>query len=112
MTIDKKLKDIIKTHPEAKLPYIAIRGAVKPLGNPIISNNNPNVSGVIQSLKIKEHVIQRSSTGFWSDSERTIQEVHNVIPFGLDSKSTTVEVIDPLVAEYLGINIFIELSIT
>lgn len=60
------------------------------------------MQGVIQSLKIKEHVVQRSSAGFWSDSERTIQEVHNVIPFGLGGKGTVVEVVDPLVAEYLG----------
>ncbi|ENN73297.1 hypothetical protein D910_08984 [Dendroctonus ponderosae] len=103
VTLDKKLKRVL-ANADAKLPYIAIRGAVKPIGVPIISSNNPNVSGVIQSLKIKEHVVQRSTSGFWSDSERTIQEVHNVIPFGLESKGVVVEVVDPLVAEYLDMD--------
>ncbi|XP_066252969.1 mitochondrial E3 ubiquitin protein ligase 1-like [Euwallacea similis] len=105
ITVDKKLKQSIKTQPDAKLPYIAIRGAVKSIGVPIISGNNPKVSGVIQCLKIKEHVVQRSSSGFWSDSERTIQEVHNVIPFGLESKGIVVEVVDPLIAEYLDMEV-------
>lgn len=105
LTVDKKLKEVLKSQPDAKLPYIAIRGAVKSLGVPITSSNNSKVSGVIQSLKIKEHVVQRSSSGFWSDSERTIHEVHNVIPFGLESKGVVVEVIDPLVAECLDMEV-------
>ena len=102
MNINKKLKEIVRTHPGGRLPYVTLRAAVKPLGNPIISNNNPNVTGVIQSLRIREHVVQRSSTGFWADSHRTIQKVYNVMPFALEAKGYLVEVSDPLVADYLG----------
>ncbi|XP_060529408.1 mitochondrial E3 ubiquitin protein ligase 1 [Cylas formicarius] len=105
LTIDKKLEQILKTLPEEKLPYCSLRASVKPLGNPIISNNNPHVHGVIQSLKIKEHVVQRSSAGFWADSERTIQHVHNVMPFGLENKGVLVEITDPLAAEYLDMEV-------
>lgn len=81
---------------------MSIRGTIQPLGNPIISINNPNVEGVVQLLKIKEHVIQRSSTGFWADSERIIQEVHNVSPFAIATKRVQIEVCDPLAADVLG----------
>lgn len=90
------------THPDGKLSYVSIRGTVKPVGNPIVSINNPKVSGVIQTLSIKEHTVQRTTTGFWSDQERIIQEVHNVMPFVLDSKGYEVEILDPLSAEMLG----------
>lgn len=102
MEINKQLSEIVESHPEGKLSYVSIRGTVKPLGNPIISINNPNVQGVVQLLRIKEHVIQRSSTGFWADSEKIIQEVHNVAPFALETKGVQVEVCDPLAADVLG----------
>ncbi|KAL1494895.1 hypothetical protein ABEB36_010409 [Hypothenemus hampei] len=105
VALDKKIKNELMAQPEAKFPYIAIRGTVMSMGIPITSNNNPKVAGVIQSLKIKEHVVQRSSSGFWSDSERTIQEVHNVIPFCLTTQGIRVEVTEPLVAEYLDMEV-------
>lgn len=85
------------------MSYVSIRGNVKPIGNPIISTNNSKITGVIQSLSIKEHVIQRSTAGFWSDQERTIQEVQNIMPFVLKTNSYEVEVLDPLTAEVLGL---------
>lgn len=96
------MKEIVETHPEKKLSYVSIRGSVKPLGKPIVSNNNPNVTGVVQLLRIKEHVLQRTTTGFWSDSERIVQEVHNVMPFSISSKGVHIEVADPLAADVLG----------
>lgn len=105
LNINNDLKEIVVTHPDQKLSYVAIRGTVKPLGNPIVSNNKPNVEGVIQLLRIKEHVIQRSTTGFWNDSERIIQEVHNIMPFALDHRGIEVEVIDPLAAEILDMDV-------
>lgn len=102
LEINKDLKEIVRTHPESKLSYVSIRGTVNPLGNPIVSNNNPNASGVVQLIRIKEHVVQRSTTGFWADSERTIQEVHNFMPFTLKNNSMQVEIVDPLSAEVLG----------
>ncbi|XP_050313620.1 LOW QUALITY PROTEIN: mitochondrial E3 ubiquitin protein ligase 1-like [Anthonomus grandis grandis] len=105
LPIDKNLKDYVKSQPESKVPYITLRGTVKPIGNILISNNNPLITGVIQNLRIREHVVQRTSTGFWSDSERTIQEVHNVVPFGLESKGVIVEMAEPLTAEYLEMEV-------
>lgn len=104
LDIDKDLKEIVNTHPDQKLTYVSIRGTVKPIGNPIVSINNPQVSGVVQSLSIKEHTIQRTTAGFWSDQERVIQEVHNVMPFVLESKGFEVEITDPLAADVLGKN--------
>lgn len=51
--------------PDSKIDYIAIRGIVKPLGEPLTSINNRKITGVIQKLKIKEHVVTRSTAGFW-----------------------------------------------
>ncbi|KAG5880539.1 hypothetical protein JTB14_026772 [Gonioctena quinquepunctata] len=105
LEINKDLKDIVKTHPEGKLSYVSIRGTVQSIGNPIISNSNPNVKGVVQLLRIKEHVIQRSTTGFWADSERVIQEVHNVMPFVLETKGIRIEICDPLAADVLDMDV-------
>lgn len=46
-------------------PYIAVRGFVKALSPAIRSIQNPHISGVIQKHSIKEHVVSRSSSGFW-----------------------------------------------
>ncbi|XP_017774313.1 PREDICTED: mitochondrial ubiquitin ligase activator of nfkb 1 [Nicrophorus vespilloides] len=105
LDIDKDLKEIVQTHPDQKLSYVSIRGMVKPMGNPIVSSNNPKVSGVVQLLRIREHVIQRSTAGFWSDHERLIQEVHNVMPFVLDSNGYTVEIVDPVAADILDMDV-------
>lgn len=102
MEINNDLDEIVRTHPEQKLSYVAIRGTVKPIGSPIVSAYNPKISGVVQQLSIKEHVVQRSTAGFWADQERTIQEVHNVMPFVIENKGIKVEVIDPLIADLLG----------
>lgn len=75
---------------------------MKPIGNPIVSTSNAKVTGVVQLLSIKEHVVQRSTAGFWSDHERTIQEVQNVMPFALQANGQSVEVVDPLAADILG----------
>ncbi|XP_072384280.1 mitochondrial E3 ubiquitin protein ligase 1 [Diabrotica undecimpunctata] len=105
LEINKDLKEIVETHPDHKLSYVAIRGTVKALGNPIVSNANPTVTGVVQVLKIKEHVIQRSTAGFWADSERVIQEVHNVMPFALETRGIQIEICDPLGAEVLDMDV-------
>lgn len=76
---------------------------MQPLGSPIRSLNNTNVNGVIQKLSIKEHVIQRSTAGFWSESERVVQEVYNAMPFLLVDNDSQVEILDPLAADMIGI---------
>lgn len=107
LDINSDLQEIVETHPDRKLSYVAIRGSVKPIGSPIVSSKNSKITGVIQLLSIKEHVVQRSTAGFWADQERTIQEVHNVMPFVIESNGIMVEVVDPLVADILGKNNFL-----
>lgn len=102
LDIDKSLHEIVSTHPTKKLSYVSIRGTVKPIGNPIISSNNAKVSGVIQLLSIKEHLIQQSTEGFWNEHERVIQEVHNIMPFIIENKGYSVEIVDALAADVLG----------
>lgn len=53
-------------------------------------------------LIIKEHVIARTSAGFWSDQTRTIHEVCNSTPFVLNNGKYNIEVVDALAAELLG----------
>lgn len=65
MKINSKLKDMLKTQPSQRLPYVAVRGTVHALGPPIRSQSSPDVTGVIQRLSLKEHTIARSSAGFW-----------------------------------------------
>lgn len=50
---------------DGKIKYIAIKGAVLPLGKSLRSINNKDVTGVIQKLTLKEHVVARTSAGFW-----------------------------------------------
>lgn len=105
LDINSDLQEIVETHPDRKLSYVAIRGSVKPIGSPIVSSKNSKITGVIQLLSIKEHVVQRSTAGFWADQERTIQEVHNVMPFVIESNGIMVEVVDPLVADILDMDV-------
>ncbi|KAL0272034.1 UNVERIFIED_CONTAM: hypothetical protein PYX00_005161 [Menopon gallinae] len=88
-------------------PYIAIRGFVKALSPAIRSIHNPHISGVIQKHSIKEHVVSRSSSGFWTESQRTINEVFNSIPFAVVTKkgSLEIEVIDPFAAKILDLEV-------
>lgn len=65
LELDSDLDNILKTHPDQKLPYVAIRGTVKALGSSITSVNNLTVTGTIQQLSMKERVTARHSTGFW-----------------------------------------------
>ncbi|KOB58058.1 Uncharacterized protein OBRU01_25553 [Operophtera brumata] len=83
LDIDASLHDEIKKYSNETVPYVVIRGLVKPLGSPI------------------EHVIARTSAGFWSDQTRTIHEVCNSTPFELTNGKYSIEVIDALAAELL-----------
>ncbi|KAF5306144.1 hypothetical protein FQR65_LT07420 [Abscondita terminalis] len=105
LEIDTKLNTIVSGEPNKVLPYVIIRGTVQPIGNPITSNNNPKVAGVLQLLTIKEHIIQRGATGYWSEHEKVIQKVQNVMPFVLESNKHNVEVIDPLAADILDLDV-------
>ncbi|XP_013140951.1 PREDICTED: mitochondrial ubiquitin ligase activator of nfkb 1-A [Papilio polytes] len=105
LDIDSTLNKEINKYSDQVIPYVVIRGLVKPLGNPIVSNYNNTVTGVIQRLTIKEHVIARTSAGFWSDQTRTIHEVYNSTPFVLSNGKYSIEVIDALAAELLDLDV-------
>jgi len=45
--------------------YIAVKGIVKPLGESLQSINKKDVTGVIQKLSVREHVVARTSAGYW-----------------------------------------------
>nr|CAD7416643.1 unnamed protein product [Timema poppensis] len=62
--INSKLEELVQSIPDKKLHYVALRGTVKAIGSPIKSLNSSNVSGVVQKLSIKEHVMTRSTAGF------------------------------------------------
>lgn len=104
--LDKKphdvnsFKDEILSHSNAIVnadgdncvPYAIIRGSVQPLSKSLeLENRNKdstqntsslkNVEGVIQQYSIIEHKKTMSRTGFWYDSERTIYEHSNHVPF-------------------------------
>ncbi|CAG9585802.1 unnamed protein product [Danaus chrysippus] len=105
LDIDSTITKEIKKYPNNVIPYVVVRGLVKPLGNPITSNYNQLVTGVIQRLTIKEHVIARTSAGFWSDQTRTIHEVCNATPFVLSNGKYSIEVVDALAAELLDLDV-------
>lgn len=63
--VGRDLKNLIDNSPNNKIDYIAIRGIVKPLGESLQSINKKDVTGVIQKFRVSEHVIARTSTGFW-----------------------------------------------
>ncbi|XP_001599294.1 mitochondrial E3 ubiquitin protein ligase 1 [Nasonia vitripennis] len=99
--VSSSLNDLVQRSPENKIDYIAIRGAVKPIGEPIRSINSKDVTGVIQKLSVTEHVVVRTTSGYWSDQEHTMQEVFNSVPFVLKKGSHQIEVVDAMAAEIL-----------
>ncbi|XP_041977519.1 mitochondrial E3 ubiquitin protein ligase 1 [Aricia agestis] len=105
LDIDASINKEINKYPNNVIPYVVVRGLVKPLGNPIRSNYNQSVTGVVQRLTIKEHVIARTSAGFWSDQTRTIHEVYNSCPFVLSNGKHTIEIIDALAAELIDLDV-------
>lgn len=103
LELNYDLKEIVKTHKNKKNPYVVIRGEVEALGSPITSVNNHSITGAIQKLSMKEHVVARGSAGFWADQKRVIQEVYNSVPFVLRVSQTNVEVLDALTADILDL---------
>lgn len=103
--VGQELSNIVDKSPDNKVNYIAIRGIVKPLGKPLQSLNNKSITGVIQKLKIKEHVVARTTAGFWSDQERTVQKIYNTVPFILTQGFHAVEILEPLSADILELDV-------
>jgi len=94
------LKDEISTNPNAIInsdgdkcvPYAIIRGNVQPVSKKLElgsqaadslqkASSLKNIEGVIQQYSIIEHKKTMSRTGFWYDSERTVYEHTNHVPF-------------------------------
>lgn len=103
--VSPSLKDLVDKTPNGKIDYIAIRGNVKPLGESLQSINKKDVTGVIQKLSVREHLVARTSAGYWSNQERTIQKVYNVVPFVLQKGWHSVEILDPLSADILDLDV-------
>ncbi|XP_033327217.1 mitochondrial E3 ubiquitin protein ligase 1 [Megalopta genalis] len=103
--VGSQLENLVDNHPDNKIGYIAVRGFVKPLGKPLTSINNKKITGVVQKLKIKEHVVARTTAGFWSDQEHTVHKVFNTVPFVLQRGSKSVEVLEPLSADILDLDV-------
>lgn len=89
-------------YPDKIIPYVVIRGLVRPLGNSIKSISNDTVSGVIQKIVVKEHVVARTTGGFWSHQSRTVREIYNNMPFVLSANAIDIEIVDALDANILG----------
>ncbi|XP_046395416.1 mitochondrial E3 ubiquitin protein ligase 1-like isoform X2 [Ischnura elegans] len=94
--ISPELEKAVRLEARKKLPYAVVRGQVKAIGPPIDSSSADGVTGVIQKITFREHVVSKGAHGFWSDSKRIIQETSNSIPFVLMGKSgeTKIEVLD------------------
>ncbi|XP_034182656.1 mitochondrial E3 ubiquitin protein ligase 1 [Osmia lignaria lignaria] len=103
--VGPQLGELVDKSPDNKIGYIAIRGIVKPLGKPLNSINNKKLTGVVQKLKIKEHVVARTTAGFWSDQERTVHKVYNTVPFALQRGAHSIEIIEPLAADILDLDV-------
>ncbi|XP_076626757.1 mitochondrial E3 ubiquitin protein ligase 1 [Colletes latitarsis] len=103
--VGPQLEDLVDNSAGTKIGYIAIRGIIKPLGKPLISINNKRITGVVQKLKIKEHVVARTTAGFWSEQERTVHKVYNTVPFVLQRGYHSVEVLEPLTADILDMDV-------
>jgi len=63
--IGTDLESLLDKSPNNRVDYIAVKGIVKPLGESLQSINKKDVTGVIQKLSVREHVIARTSAGYW-----------------------------------------------
>ncbi|KAM6920077.1 mitochondrial ubiquitin ligase activator of nfkb 1-A isoform 1-T2 [Lycodopsis pacificus] len=103
VTIDGKLKDILKVTPGACLQYAVIEGAVQPAGEALTSHFQKEFVGVLQKFLLREHrLVWNSLSRTWTDSERVLHHRVNAVPFVLvGSNETTVRVLCPLQASGL-----------
>ncbi|XP_047224416.1 mitochondrial ubiquitin ligase activator of nfkb 1-A [Girardinichthys multiradiatus] len=101
VSIDGKLKDLLKVTPGARLQYAVVEGTVKPVDEPLTSQFHKDISGVLQKFTIKEHrLVWSSISRTWMDSERILHQRVNMVPFALvGSDKAAVKVQSPLQAE-------------
>lgn len=53
LSLDSNLSQHVASHSHGKIPYVIIRGTVKPIGQPLQSIMTPSVTGVLQIIKVK-----------------------------------------------------------
>lgn len=101
--IDGTLKKLLEVTPGSCLQYAVIEGTVKPVGEPLRSQFNHDICGVLQKFTIKEHrLVWSNFTRTWLDSERIIHQRVNTVPFVLvGSDQAAVKVQSPLQADGL-----------
>ncbi|XP_063973423.1 mitochondrial E3 ubiquitin protein ligase 1 [Diachasmimorpha longicaudata] len=103
--LSENLKLVVKERPDNKIGYVALRGPVSAIGKPLYGIHDKSISGVVQKLSVKEHVVARTTAGFWSDQERTMQELYNTVPFALRQGKNSVEILEPLSAQILDMDV-------
>lgn len=103
--VGASLEEVVSNAPDKKIGYVAVRGTVKSLGKPLHSINKEDITGVIQKLSIKEHVVARTTAGFWSNQECTMQSVFNSVPFVLQNGWYKVEVLDAKSANIVDMDV-------
>ncbi|KAF0294654.1 Mitochondrial ubiquitin ligase activator of nfkb 1-A [Amphibalanus amphitrite] len=85
-----------------RMDFVAVRGEVRALGEPIRAHADPSVRGVMQRLSLREHTWENHS-GFWSERRRTVREALNTVPFALSGAGLAVVVQD---ADSLSADLF------
>ncbi|XP_077996229.1 mitochondrial ubiquitin ligase activator of NFKB 1-like [Glandiceps talaboti] len=104
LKIDANLKNIIGEAPNQSLPYVAIEGEAKPIGQTLKSEYVAGMVGLIQTLIVKEHKTEWSkSTRVWQDTDRFIQNTTRHVPFCLEGEQASVDVDQPLDASGLNL---------
>ncbi|KAF6728499.1 Mitochondrial ubiquitin ligase activator of nfkb 1-A [Oryzias melastigma] len=100
VTIDEKLRNLLKATPGEVLQYAVIEGTVRPVSESLRSQSHQDVVGVLQKFTLKEHrLVWSGLSRSWMDTERVLHKRVNVVPFflvGLDE--TAVRVLSPLYA--------------
>ena len=76
-----------------RLKFVAVRGEVRSLGEPIRALADPSVRGVMQKLSLREHTWENQA-GFWSERRRTVREAVNTVPFAISGAGLAVTVQD------------------
>lgn len=112
LEVGDNLEELIKKNPNN---YVALRGTVKAMGEPIRSLYKNDITGVVQKFSVKESgivwpatiflfddqsVSVSSSSNFWYQ-DRILQESYNSVPFVLQKGATNIEVVDALSADVL-----------
>lgn len=103
--VDRNLLGILNESPDNKIDYAAIRGTVEPLEEPLRSLNHADITGVVRKTCVSEHIVARTSGGFWTEKVERIKETYNTVRFALRQGRYKVEVVDPSSANILDLEV-------